>query len=58
MPPALQKSMMLSNLCRISMLSVEHLLIGIIHWDDQIGKLLKDFGLNEKDLESYHRVSS
>jgi ATP-dependent Clp protease ATP-binding subunit ClpB len=48
---ALQKSMDLARSMQDQFVSVEHLLLGLIHAGDQTGKLLKDFGVNEKDLK-------
>jgi ATP-dependent Clp protease ATP-binding subunit ClpB len=48
----LQKSLDLSKSMKDQYVSVEHILIGIILVNDQVGKLLRDFGVNDKDLKS------
>jgi ATP-dependent Clp protease ATP-binding subunit ClpB len=48
----LQKSLDVSKSMKDQYVSVEHMLIGLILVNDQVGKLLKDFGVNENDLKS------
>lgn len=47
---ALQKSIDLARSMQDQYVSVEHILLSLFHTGDQINKMLKDFGLNEKDL--------
>lgn len=49
---ALQKSMDAAKSMQDQFVSVEHLLLGLIAVTDQISKLLKDFGLNAKVLQT------
>ncbi len=48
----LQKSMDLAKSMQDQFVSVEHILLGLNSGSDQIGKLLKDFGLNTKNLQA------
>ncbi len=49
---ALQKSMDAAKAMQDQFVSVEHLLLGLIAVTDQISKLLKDFGVNAKVLQT------
>ena len=49
---ALQKSLDAAKSMQDQYVSVEHLLLGLISTGDQISKLLKDYGVNEKDLKT------
>jgi len=46
----LQKALDLSTKVQDQFVSVENILLGLIGFDDQIGKLLRDFGVSEKEL--------
>jgi ATP-dependent Clp protease ATP-binding subunit ClpB len=48
---ALQKSLEIAKSMQDQFVSVEHILLGLLASGDQTGKLLKDFGVNEKDLK-------
>jgi ATP-dependent Clp protease ATP-binding subunit ClpB len=48
---ALQKSLEVAKSMQDQFVSVEHILLGLLASGDQTGKLLKDFGVNEKDLK-------
>jgi ATP-dependent Clp protease ATP-binding subunit ClpB len=47
---ALQKAQNLSKSMKDQFISLEHLLLGLLSAGDQVSKLMKDFGANEKDL--------
>jgi ATP-dependent Clp protease ATP-binding subunit ClpB len=46
----LQKSISLSKNMQDQFVSVEHILLGLVMSGDQVGKMLKEFGIREKDL--------
>jgi ATP-dependent Clp protease ATP-binding subunit ClpB len=48
----LQKSLDFAKSMEDQFVSVEHILLGLAASGDQTGKLLKDFGVNEKDLRT------
>jgi ATP-dependent Clp protease ATP-binding subunit ClpB len=47
----LQKSVDISKTMQDQFVTVEHILLALGNSDDQLGKLLRDFGINEKDLK-------
>jgi len=48
----LQKSVDIARSMQDQYASVEHIVMALLNTGDQISKMLKDFGLNEKDLKS------
>jgi ATP-dependent Clp protease ATP-binding subunit ClpB len=48
----LQKSVATAKAMQDQFVSVEHILLALVASGDQVGKLLKDFGINEKDLKA------
>ena len=48
----LQKALDLAKKMQDQFVSVEHILLSMVSAKDQIGKMLMDFGANEKDLLS------
>lgn len=49
---ALQKASDVAKSMQDQFVSLEHILMGLLLGGDQISKMLKDFGLNEKDLNA------
>jgi ATP-dependent Clp protease ATP-binding subunit ClpB len=49
---ALQKATDIAKEMQDQFASVEHILLGLLFTGDQISKLMKDYGLNEKDLKA------
>ena len=49
---ALQKSADIAKSMQDQYVSIEHMLLGLLDAGDQISKLLKDYGINEKDLKA------
>ncbi|HLO59930.1 MAG TPA: ATP-dependent chaperone ClpB [Bacteroidales bacterium] len=49
---ALQKAIDIAHSMQDQFASVEHILLGLLSGGDQVSKMLKDFGLNEKDLRA------
>ena len=49
---ALQKSVDIAKSMQDQYVSIEHMLLGLLDAGDQISKLLKDYGINEKDLKA------
>jgi ATP-dependent Clp protease ATP-binding subunit ClpB len=49
---ALQKAIDIAHSMQDQFASVEHILLGLLAGGDQVSKMLKDFGLNEKDLRA------
>jgi ATP-dependent Clp protease ATP-binding subunit ClpB len=47
---ALQKAQDISKSMKDQFISLEHILLGLLSAGDQVSKLMKDFGINEKDL--------
>jgi ATP-dependent Clp protease ATP-binding subunit ClpB len=47
----LQKTLDIAKNMQDQYVSIEHILLGLFYANDQISKMLQDFGLNEKDLK-------